>query len=275
MSNKGLIQHVLDIIPFHIRSKIKNIPVLKQLQAFIFNSYLDGKEFMATISGGPAKGLMFPVKLPQDKLMWIGTWELDFAEALQKYVQPNWICYDIGGYKGYYSGVMALKGAAEVFVFEPMPANVEKIKKLIELNPSLPIHLKEYAVSDTTGEAVFQLMPEETMGKLAHSSFQKEDEAITTLTVACISLDELILNGTPEPDFIKIDVEGVEEFVLKGAINLLDRKKPFLMIEVHSPAIGERCMQVLKKYYKTITVLETGLAPDKGTPEICHYLAHS
>ena len=274
MSNKGFIQQVLDRIPFSVRSKIKNVPVVKQLQAFIMHKFLDGKEFTAAISGGPAKGLLFPVKLPQDKQMWIGTWELDFAEALQQYVQPGWVCYDIGGYKGYYSGVMALKGASNVFVFEPMPGNIEKIKKLIALNPSLPITLKEYAVSDNNGQAVFKLMPEETMGKLATSSFQKEDEAVTSLTVDCITLDELISKGTPEPDFIKIDVEGAEEFVLKGANELLQRKKPFLMIEVHSPAIGERCVQLLKEQYKNITVLETGLTPDQGTPEICHYLAY-
>lgn len=275
MINSGFIQRVLDIIPLSVRNRIKNIPVVKQVQAFIMKRYLNGKEFTATISGGPAKGLVFPVKLPQDKQMWIGTWELDFAKALQHYVKPGWVCYDIGGYKGYYAGVMALKGAAEIFVFEPMPVNAEKIKKLIDLNAALPIRLKQYAVSDKDGKAVFKLMPEETMGKLESSSFQQEDEAVTQLEVDCVTLDELVRTGTPEPDFIKIDVEGAEEFVLKGATKLLQHKKPFLMIEVHSPEIGKRCMDVLKNYYTIILVLETGLTPDKGTPEICHYVAHN
>ena len=98
MSKKGFIQTVLDVIPFGVRSKIKHIPVVKQIQALIMRNFLDGKEFIATISGGPAKGLQFPVKLPQDKQMWVGTWELDFAEALQHYVKPGWVCYDIGGW---------------------------------------------------------------------------------------------------------------------------------------------------------------------------------
>ena len=272
MTNAGFIQKVLDLIPFQLRSRIKNIPVVKQVQSFIVKRYLHEKEFNATISGGPAKGLQFPVKLPQDKQMWIGTWELDFAEALQQHVKKGWVCYDIGGYKGYYAGVMAIKGAKEVFVFEPMPANAEKIKKLIALNPSLPVRLKEYAVSDSNGTAVFKLMPEETMGKLEASSFQQSDEALTELKVNCITLDELVKTGVPEPDFIKIDVEGAEEFVLKGGLELLQRKKPFLMIEVHSPEIGKRCMEILSKIYSNITVLETGLSPDKGTAEICHYV---
>jgi len=275
MKNSSLIQKTLDLIPFGMRDKIKNIPVIKQIQAYVAKRYLDGREFTVSISGGPAKGLVFPVKMPQDKQMWIGTWELDFANALQQYVKPGWVCYDIGGYKGYYAGVMALKGAKEVYVFEPMPANADKIRKLIELNKSLPIHLRQVAVSDSTGQAVFKLMPEETMGKLETSSFQETDQALTQLTVECVKLDELEASGIPRPDFIKIDVEGAEEFVLKGAQQVLKEKKPFLMIEVHSPEIGKRCMGLLKEHYNNITVLETGLSPDKGTPEICHYLAHN
>lgn len=275
MNISQVIKILLNLLPVRVRKIIKHIPVLKQFQAFIFNKYLDGTEFAIAITGGPAKGLIFPVKLPQDKQMWVGTWELDFAKALQRYVKPGWVCYDIGGYKGYYAGVMALKGASEVFVFEPMPANTVKIKNLIELNPSLPICLKQYAIADITGKAQFKLMPEETMGKLETSLFQQKVEAVSELTVNCITLDELIKNGTPAPDFIKIDVEGAEELVLKGAINLLEEKKPFLMIEVHSPEIGKRCLTILEKYYDSVTVLETGLGPDKGTPEICHYIAYN
>ncbi|HEX4959072.1 MAG TPA: FkbM family methyltransferase, partial [Lacibacter sp.] len=237
--------------------------------------YMNGKEFVATISAGPAKGLVFPVKLPQDKYMWIGTWEVEFANALQQYVQPGWVCYDIGGYKGYYAGVMALKGAKEVYVFEPMPGNAEKIHKLMELNPSLSIHLQQYAVSDSNGTATFKLMPEETMGKLENSSFQKEDVEVNSITVATITLDSFVEQGVPAPDFIKIDVEGAEEFVLKGASRTLAQKKPFLMIEIHSPEIGKRCLEVLQQYYHHVHVLETGKAPDGSEAAICHYVAYA
>ena len=269
---EGLIK-IISKIPFGLRSRIKNIPGLKQVQSLLIKKLINNESFVATITGGPAKGLIFPVQMPQDKLMWIGTWELDFAEALQNNIKPGWVCYDIGGYKGYYAGVMALKGAAEVFVFEPMPANAAMINKLIRLNPDLPIHLKQIAVSDTTEKAVFKLMPEETMGKLNSSSFQQDEQEMQQLVVNCITLDELIKTGIPEPDFIKIDVEGAEEFVLKGALEMLNRKRPLLMIEIHSLQIGERCMAILKNFYTNIRVLETGLAPDNVTPEICHYIA--
>ena len=142
-----------------------------------------------------------------------------------------------------------------------MPANVEQIKKLVGLNKNLPIKIEQYAISDTTGKASFTIMPEHTMGKLSNSSFRKDDEGLKEVPVECITLDDLVTKGLPEPDFIKIDVEGAEEFVLKGAIGLLQRKRPFLMIEVHSPEIGERCLSILKPFYKNIHITETKQMP--------------
>ena len=273
MSIKNIVIKLTGKVPFGLRTRIKNIPGLKQLQALLLRKWIDNNEFTATITGGPAKGLVFPVQMPQDKLMWIGTWELEFAKALADNVLPGWVCYDIGGYKGYYAGIMALKGAKQVYVFEPMPANAEKIKKLLELNKNLPIKLKSLAVSDKAGEAIFNIMAEETMGKLESSFFQQTEKGETKVTVTTASLDGLIREGLPEPDFIKIDVEGAEEFVLRGAENLLQKKKPLLMIEVHSPEIGKRCLAILEKYYSSVSVFETGKSPTEGTPEICHYVA--
>lgn len=273
MSISKMIIGLAEKVPFAVRDKIRKIPGLKQLQIFLLKKWVNEKSFVATISGGPAKGLIFPVQMPQDKLMWIGTFELDYAIALQQAIQKGWVCYDIGGYKGYYAGIMALNGASKVYVFEPMPTNVEKIKKLISLNESLDITLKEFAVAEKIGKANFKIMPEATMGKLEHSSFQTREVSLNEVAVQCITLDELIKEGNPEPDFIKIDVEGAEEFVLQGASALLQRKRPLLMIEVHSPGIGKRCLEILKKHYSKITVLETGESPENGTPEICHFIA--
>lgn len=261
MNAKDVLIRLIGKVPFGLRSKIKNIPGLKQLQAYLIKKWVDQNDFVATISGGPAKGLVFPVKMPQDKQMWIGTWELEFAESLQRAVQPGWVCYDVGGYKGYYSGIMALKSAKQIFVFEPFPKNIEYIKNLIKLNPTLHISLQEYAVADSTAEMKFQVMAENTMGKLATSSFNKNDAIVDVVTVQSITLDEFIAKGFPDPDFIKIDVEGAEEFVLQGARDLMKRKKPVMMIEVHSPEIGERCLSILNDYYTNIEQHETKQLP--------------
>jgi FkbM family methyltransferase len=267
-----ILQSLLNLTSIKLRRKIKNIPVLKQIQFLIVKYVLRDKEFDAKITEGPAKGLVFPVKLPQDKQMWIGTWELEFAEELRRRITKGSVCYDIGGYKGYYSGVMALGGASEVLVFEPVPKNAQKIKRLIDLNTALPITLFEKAISDKVESAVFKIMEEETMGKLSSSGFQTDENSITEFIVDCVTIDSLIEKGIKVPDFIKIDVEGAEELVLKGALKMLMEYKPTLMIEIHSREIGERCQEILSSIYANIKVFETGLPPQNGELEICHYL---
>lgn len=267
-----MLEKAVHLIPFRLRSTIKNIPGIKQLQAFLVKRMLNNKEFVTTISGGPAKGLRFPVKMPQDKQMWIGTWELEFAEMLASQVKPGGVCFDIGGYKGYYAGVMALHGASRVYVFEPMPGNAVKIAEMIKLNPALDIRLVQKAVSDSVGKTVFKLMPEETMGKLEKSSFQGDEKFLQEIDVEVTALDEFTKQENQFPDFMKIDVEGAEEFVLTGAVNLLNKKKPVLMIEIHSREIGRRCYTLLKEIYQTVFVLETGKTPAADDPEICHYI---
>ena len=263
---------IVEYLPISVKSSIKNMPVVKVIQTLLFNQFLRNEKFNAIISGGPAKGLTFPVTLPQDKLMWLGTWELDFAKTLKSFVKSGFVCYDIGGYKGYYAGIMALSGAKDVFIFEPMPSNADSINQLIALNPKLPIELHQVAISDISGEADFKFMTEDTMGKLSISSFEKEVSSEKALKVLCKSLDDFISNGFPEPDFIKIDVEGAEEFVLKGGIELLNRKKPILLIEIHSKEIGMRCYTILNNIYSNIIVFETGKIPGGIEPQICHYI---
>jgi FkbM family methyltransferase len=263
---------IVEYLPISVKSTIKNIPVIKSIQASLFNQFLNNEKFDAIISSGPAKGLNFPVTLPQDKLMWLGTWELDFAQTLKSYVKSGFVCYDIGGYKGYYAGIMALSGAKDVFIFEPMPSNADSINELIALNPKLPIKLLQIAVSDFTGEAEFKFMSEDTMGKLSKSTFEVDVLSENACKVVSKSLDDFISAGYPAPDFIKIDVEGAEEFVLKGGCELLNREKPILLIEIHSSEIGIRCYEILSKIYSSITVFETNKIPGGTEPEICHYI---
>lgn len=68
--------------------------------------------------------------------MWAGLFEREFALAPAAAIPNGKVCFDIGGYKGYMSGVMVLNGASSVHVFEPLPANQESIRRLCDLIPN-------------------------------------------------------------------------------------------------------------------------------------------
>ncbi|MDH3975265.1 MAG: FkbM family methyltransferase [Deltaproteobacteria bacterium] len=273
ISNKLLFKSV-NLVPWHFRALIKRLPIVAHLQRYLFNKFLSGKDFIYEINAGPAKGLKYPVSLPKDKLIWMGTYEAELANIASKSVTQNAICYDIGGYRGFFSGVFAIAGAKSVYVFEPFPENFEQIKHLIELNPNLPIKVKQMAIGNKNTITKFNVMPDESMGKLVNSTFQKDRKANRVINVSLKKIDSLIRDdGFPTPDIIKIDVEGAEVNVLRGAQEALRLKHPQLFIEAHSKKLCMDCSSILKSLDYQVTILETGLAPSgNNVPEISHLL---
>jgi len=80
------------------------------------------------------------------------------------------------------------------------------------------------------------------MGKLRDRKSHEPDTA-TELVVRKRKLDTLVAtDGLPDPDLVKLDVEGAEAAVLDGAVEVLQRARPALLIELHSAnhAVAER-----------------------------------
>jgi FkbM family methyltransferase len=265
-----LLQRAISAVPWAMRRAIKHVPLVAPLQRWIVANFLR-EEFVHRVDAGPARGLLYPVRLPQDKGVWTGTYETDFATALANAVTPGAVCFDIGGWHGFYSGVMALAGASKVVVFEPLPANCARIRRVIGLNPELPIELIEAAVADRPGRTEFQVMGQESMGKLAESPFQPGQTSTHQISVELVSLDDLLAqNRIAAPALMKIDVEGGELLVLRGAAELLRTFHPVLFIELHSPQLARDCRSFLETLGYEIELLKEEGPVD---PEICHFRA--
>ena len=80
----------------------------------------------------------------------------------------------------------------------------------------------------------------------------------TQLLVQCHSVDGLVKKGYPAPDVIKIDVEGAEYDVLKGARETLVSKKPKILLATHDyhlPGVQQQCKDFLKNLGYSLTVV--------------------
>jgi FkbM family methyltransferase len=267
------IQASVQLIPWRARSVVKRIPLFASLQRWMLSRFLEGKPFVHTVDAGPAKGLRALIVLPEDKGIWTGAYEQEFVGALAAAVKPDDVCFDVGGWHGFCGGVMALNGASKTVIFEPMPENCQRILKLIELNPNLAINLFQGAVGESNGQATFHVLEADSMGKLEDSIFQK-DVTGAKINVPIISLDDYCQNNSIRyPKVIKVDVEGAEMMVLRGASCILRESKPTLFVEAHSRQLAADVVKLLLTYGYTTTTLETGRAPDGVTePEVCHLL---
>lgn len=265
----------VDFVPLGLRNTIRRIPVIRTLQRLIIDRFLGGQSFVHTITAGPAKGLRIPVTLPGDKLIWAGTWELQFATAVKEAVSPGDTCCDIGSYRGYFAGVMASAGASRVHCFEPNVGNLKDLERFRLENPGFPIDVHPIAIGDEDGEVEFLEMPEPTMGKLASSGFQPELRSHSTSRVKVARLDTLFSKGViGSPAIIKVDVEGAELDVLRGARILIGDFKPRFFIEAHSLELARSCTEFLEGSGYRVSILPTeGDSGRSPLREICHLAA--
>jgi FkbM family methyltransferase len=86
-------------------------------------------------------------------------------------------------------------------------------------------------------------------------------QAQQTLEIDAITLDDFVYQEVnPRPDFIKIDVEGAEANVLKGAQQLLTDVKPMMVLELHSSQTAEEVGEILSAMGYRIYDLEGSFA---------------
>ena len=167
---------------------------------------------------------------------------------------------------------MALAGASRVYCFEPNPENISRLEKLCLLNPQLSLQVVPVAVAECDGTANFSVMPEDTMGKLATSDFQKNAESAELLEVTVRSLDSLMREfDWHNVGLVKIDVEGAELSVLKGGIELLKLCRPILIIEIHTFDLLGQCRLFLEEQDYRVRVVENSLyTVDVNSFRVCH-----
>jgi FkbM family methyltransferase len=251
----------LGAVPFFMRDWIRRIPVLAQIQRFIVSTLLDGSEFDHLVDAGPAKGITFHVTMPEDKGIWTGTYEIELATQLAAAVKHGVVAYDIGSWHGFFAGVMAAQGAREVHVFEPLPANVERIRQLISLNPDHAIKLHACAVGQGDAEMELIIMPETSMAKLEVSTFQAAENSTARVLVRVRAIDEMIVSEEiSPPGIMKIDVEGAEAMVLEGALRTIRSHRPIIFAEIHSSLLLAQCRLLLERQGYAIEMI--GNEPD-------------
>lgn len=165
-----------------------------------------------------------------ERLLWLeGERAIAERHLLARLVAPGDRVVDVGANLGYYALLFAraVRPGGRVDCFEPEPQNVETLAENVRANrleKSVRVH--PVAVGEKAGSV--RLDPGLNGVVTEHGA----------LEVPVRRLDDLDdLHGRPV-DFLKVDVEGYEGPVLRGAARLLARDRPGLFVEIHPELIG-------------------------------------
>jgi len=159
----------------------------------------------------------------------------DDIPLLETFVKPTDICWDIGANAGTYTLHLS-RLASQVFAFEPVPHSFDILRDVTKHARLTNVVSRPLAFSDKVGRAKMAIPVEGFYGGFYLASL----DAAGALDVETSTIDALIAQGVPEPDFIKCDVEGAEDLVLDGARAFLERKHPIWLLETFRDDIVSR-----------------------------------
>jgi FkbM family methyltransferase len=150
-------------------------------------------------------------------------------QVMRKVIKSNSNCIDVGCHKGEILDViLELSPNGNHFAFEPIPYLFEALKSKYV---NLPVSISQVALSDEKGKASFNIV----RNAPAYSGFRRRQYNISVPEIEeVIVLTDALDNIIPvdkKIDFIKIDVEGAEYGVLKGAVDVLRRDNPVMIFE--------------------------------------------
>ena len=138
---------------------------------------------------------------------------------------PNKIFVDVGAHIGsIVAAVVDNDSSIRIVAIEAIPEKVIRLRKKF---PLATIH--ECAVSEYEGEASFFVDLQRSGYSSLSTKETRAGSATREIRVKVCRLDQLVVSG--DVDIIKIDVEGAELGVLKGAQGLLQQSRPIVMFE--------------------------------------------
>ncbi len=178
-----------------------------------------------------------PYDLVSRKILETGVWEPESIQAVADHLSPNATFMDVGAHIGYYS----LKAATmvgpngHVISIEPNPQTLPKLRGNIEASNARTVSVWPVACADSESTLQLYAAPESNTGEssLSKENASQEGAAPVAYSVRARPLDAIVKEAKLDRvDVIKIDVEGAEFEVLKGAAKTLDEYRPVLIVEL-------------------------------------------
>lgn len=212
------------------------------------------------VRSGPAAGLWLDLNPRWEIDTWEGGFELEIQDFVSRLAREGTVFYDVGASLGFYS-LIAARQRARAFAFEPDAVNAECVRRHARLNGLEDfvqvVPLAVFSHSGQLGMTVTDRDRGHAMALVNPAAGPEDGNGSDGGSFPCVTLDEFSDTHAP-PSLVKIDVEGAEVEVLRGAANLLARHRPKIVCEVHSPENLEAIRGLLLQSGYRMTLLDPG-----------------
>jgi FkbM family methyltransferase len=158
------------------------------------------------------------------------------------------VVYEVGAFQGlltlFFSG-----RAKAVIAYEPNPSSHGRVLENLRLNGRTNVRVRNLAVGESEGTVTLlcdSLMPGGASADPALAAqIRSSSASARAIEVRAVSLDDDITsNELPPPDFVKIDIEGMELPALRGMRRTLARYHPALYLEMHGATMAHKDQNV-------------------------------
>lgn len=177
-----------------------------------------------------------------------GMWEPDISSLLPKVLRPGGTFVDVGANIGYFP-VMAAKlvgSTGHIFAVEPEPRNVRLLHGNLWRNDVRNCTVLPVAALDRSGHVRMAVNDDMRAAWVV-------PDLDTGFLVPCARLDDLL--GARPVDVIKIDAEGVDHLVVRGAEGIIAGNPDILLVVEFLPRLkelhGETPAEILD-YYQSL-----------------------
>jgi len=186
-------------------------------------------------------------------------WEPYYTRVLPFVLPQGSTAIDVGASIGYTSVVMAktVGPSGNVFAFEPLQIVFEQLRNNINLNGLTNIYPSNLAIGHAD---------EVTVSMVAVDYNEKDINTMNTcigIGGDFVKMKTLDSFNFTDVSLLKIDVQGCEPYVLRGAASTIERNRPVLFLEIEEPQLVtqnsssvELIMQVLALDYILVKIVE-------------------
>lgn len=198
----------------------------------------------------------------QRTLFIFGWYEPQCTKVTMEELEKGMTVVDIGANAGYYALLEAriVGDTGKVYAIEPAPGNIEALKKNVSMNSLSNVEIYPLAVGNKNGKGKLHLSISPNLHNMLgvidksgpRSSYQD------VIEVETVTLDEF-LEGKNPPDFIRMDVEGFEYFIIEGMQKTLNQNRNIkLYIEMHPSDMKQAGLKIETMLGK---LFDAGLKP--------------